>query len=544
MLARIAVFSLAILSFTSPARALTADDLLLIVNKNEPAGMELAQHYAKVRNVPDGRIVQVDVPAWNEIPSEQFERDVAEPVRVHLRKNELTTRVKCLVTFYGMPLRVAGHKFNEFDASELKAVTANLGDAEKALADVRTKAQALVKKLGATVEVPTGAPLDPAVEIERSLNAAGQAAERLPDAQARSKALGEVFDLLEQAAGDVGSINRLRSSNVPPSTRPVAQKTDALTLELDLRNARKELDELIGDRNVRNSRVSARKLSKRFGLIAEIGLLRAQQQWLTPGDTRSALDNELPLIMLGGYPRDRWLGNPLYFARPRIAGGPPVYMVTRIDGPTVDIARGLIDTAIATETTGLKGNVIVDQGPSLETDKPNTAYAAYDRSLATYANFLKEKTTLPLTFDQKRALIPPNTVNDIGLYVGWYSLRHYRPPGTFARGAVGYHIASAELVTLRDAEEKGWCKGMLTDGVIGTLGAVAEPYLHAFPQPQEFFPLLLTGRLTFAEVYWRTNPLTSWMIAVIGDPLYNPYKVAPVLEVKDLPENLRKVFEG
>ncbi|HRK31493.1 MAG TPA: hypothetical protein PLD59_10480, partial [Tepidisphaeraceae bacterium] len=68
-----------------------------------------------------------------------------------------------------------------------------------------------------------------------------------------------------------------------------------------------------------------------------------------------------------------------------------------------------------------------------------------------------------------------------------------------------------------------------------TLGAVSEPYLSAFPLADEYVPLLLTGKLTMAEVYWRTAPMTSWKIVVLGDPLYNPFKNAPAVELQALP---------
>lgn len=32
----------------------------------------------------------------------------------------------------------------------------------------------------------------------------------------------------------------------------------------------------------------------------------------------------------------------------------------------------------------------------------------------------------------------------------------------------------------------------------------------------------MTGKLKLAEVYWLTNPLVSWMNALVGDPLYTP----------------------
>ena len=65
-----------------------------------------------------------------------------------------------------------------------------------------------------------------------------------------------------------------------------------------------------------------------------------------------------------------------------------------------------------------------------------------------------------------------------------------------------------------------------------------EPLLGAFPLPEEFFPLLLTGKYTVAECYWRTNPLVSWRMTLICDPLYNPYQVNPQLDVGKLPAGL------
>jgi len=52
-----------------------------------------------------------------------------------------------------------------------------------------------------------------------------------------------------------------------------------------------------------------------------------------------------------------------------------------------------------------------------------------------------------------------------------------------------------------------WTGQMLKEGVAGTLGAVNEPYVTAFPFPDDFFPLLLTGKLSLAEVYWEDGPV-------------------------------------
>jgi uncharacterized protein (TIGR03790 family) len=155
---------------------------------------------------------------------------------------------------------------------------------------------------------------------------------------------------------------------------------------------------------------------------------------------------------------------------------------------------------------------------------------------------LKEKTTLKLIVDDGPEVLRADAVPEMALYCGWYSLRKYVPAFQFIRpGAVGYHVASFEMVSLRMPGEQGWVANLLRDGIGGTLGAVAEPYLGAFPNPDDFFPLLLTGKFTLAEVYWKTTPTLSWRMALVGDPLYRPYMVNPALKLEDLPERLRAV---
>ena len=57
-----------------------------------------------------------------------------------------------------------------------------------------------------------------------------------------------------------------------------------------------------------------------------------------------------------------------------------------------------------------------------------------------------------------------------------------------------------------------------------TLGPTGEPYVDAFPLPNEFFALLLTGRYSLAEAYAFTTRYISWRMVLFGDPLYNPWR--------------------
>ena len=50
---------------------------------------------------------------------------------------------------------------------------------------------------------------------------------------------------------------------------------------------------------------------------------------------------------------------------------------------------------------------------------------------------------------------------------------------------------------------------------------------------------MLTGKYTLVEAYYRTKPFNSWVMVLVGDPLYNPFKKNPALEEAGLPERLR-----
>jgi len=137
---------------------------------------------------------------------------------------------------------------------------------------------------------------------------------------------------------------------------------------------------------------------------------------------------------------------------------------------------------------------------------------------------------MDVTLDDKPELFGWGTCPDCALYCGWYSLTNYVDCCKFVRGAVAYHIASGEAVSLRDPKTRQWCKCLLEDGVAATLGPVAEPYTVGFPKPAELFGYLATGKYTLVECYYRTALFTSWMTVLVGDPPYNPYMNSPKLD--------------
>jgi uncharacterized protein (TIGR03790 family) len=277
------------------------------------------------------------------------------------------------------------------------------------------------------------------------------------------------------------------------------------------------------------------------GLLGSIRWIDEQQQLLDKNETQAAFDSELSLVYWPDYPLFLWQPNYLHYAYDRMMLRRPVVMVSRLAAPKIELVEKLIDTSIAIEKSGLSGKVYLDARSipfDAKEDKPGS-YGTYDQSLRDLAQRLKRHTSLDVVLDNKADLFQPGQCPEAAIYCGWYSLGKYVDAFTWQPGAVGYHMASSEAVDLLTPGSKLWCPAMLERGVAATLGPAFEPYLAAFPLPDDFFSLLLTGRYTLAEVFYRTQPFCSWSMMLIGDPLYNPFKNHPQLSADALPERLR-----
>jgi uncharacterized protein (TIGR03790 family) len=292
-----------------------------------------------------------------------------------------------------------------------------------------------------------------------------------------------------------------------------------------------------------NAQALTERRAEREALQGLLRPLEARRQFVSHAESEASVDSELSLLWWDTYELRRWQLNLLYFQVPEKvrAEKPPVVMVSRLDGPTVAIAKGLVDQAIEVEKAGLSGKVYFDARGIKFDPKADTGhgYGGYDESLREAAKLLREAGKMDVTLDDKPELFAAESCTDCALYCGWYSLMNYVPCCKFVRGAVAYHIASGEAVSLHNPKTKQWCKCLLEDGVAATLGPVAEPYTVGFPKPAEFFGYLVSGQYTLAECYWRTALFTSWMTVLIGDPLYNPYGKTPKLdtgEVKPSPK--------
>ncbi len=249
--------------------------------------------------------------------------------------------------------------------------------------------------------------------------------------------------------------------------------------------------------------------------------LQSQIDLIEGRETDASVDSELSMVLCGPYELYRWQPNRLN----KDAGenDANTIMVCRLDGPDAEIAMRLVDKAIAGERNGLKGTACIDSRGIENSSKPSVL-ARYDQSLRELAVIAKFRTSLIVKEERTSKLFEAGACPDTAIYCGWYSLRKYVDAFDFVDGAIGFHIASFEAVQLHDPNSTQWCPAMLKDGVTATIGAVAEPYLHSFPLPKDFFLELFEGRC-LVEAYYRTAPFNSWRLVLIGDPLYTPFKV-------------------
>lgn len=290
-------------------------------------------------------------------------------------------------------------------------------------------------------------------------------------------------------------------------------------------NGQKTLRQL--EENILQAKLSLKTLEETVGKESKeaknlrdvIELMQANIDLIQGKDTDASVDSELSMLMFGDYELWRWYPNRLN--KNSAYSDLRTLMVSRLDGPTEDICKSLIDKSVKAEQKGLHGVVYVDSGYSkLKTGIAE--YKQYDGSLNAFAANVEIRGKMKVVHEKTEQLFKPGSCPDAALYCGWYSLKHYIDSFDFADGAVGYHICSYEAQELRDTSSGQWCPNMLADGITATIGAVSEPYLTSFPKPDEFFSRLLDG-YCLAEAYYQTKPFNSWKMILIGDPLYKPF---------------------
>lgn len=526
----------------SAVAELTAGQVMIIANRNNPASVKVADHYAERRDIPSSQIVTFDLPLDETMNRADYERRLLTPLRKVLEERNLHRSIRTLVTVYGVPLRVTAPALTTEEQHWRRDADHRLAAAKTALEGIQRQADRLAPATeGAT---PPPARKDaPLLAYERHLLFLSKVDERVQLAAKRIETLalpaghrvsGSFEALLRQHQGSAGLAewrhHQALKGVVPEeadATRTRALYAEALqllssALDLPLRTKRNEY---------------YRDVERLYGAYGVYVLAMMELKLLSDEYADASVDSELSLLwwdrtMYGAAWRQP---NPLYHANKKPAQRGrreiPLLMVSRLDGSTASIAARLVDQAMKAEQEGVAGTVYLDARGLNQLD----TYGIYDKSLRDLDAFVSQQTTYrSLLENTETRFHRPGDAPDVALYVGWYRLRQYEDAFTFRPGAIGYHMASAEAMSLHNAEESGWCKNALEHGITATLGSTGEPYLDAFPEPLAFTALMLTGGYSLVESYYLTSRWVSWRMVLLGDPLYNPWKKKPAAKRSSL----------
>ncbi len=244
----------------------------------------------------------------------------------------------------------------------------------------------------------------------------------------------------------------------------------------------------------------------------------------------ASVDSELawlPLLKMN-IPLYGPLPNGVYGATNTAALNPTngILLVARLDGPNADIARGLVDKALAAERDGLWGRAYFD---ARGLDKTNS-YFLGDQWILGAAEICREL-GFETAVDNNPATFPADfPMSQIAIYCGWYdgnvSGPFTLPKVEFMPGAFAYHLHSFSAATIRSTNEF-WVGPLLAKGATCTMGCVNEPYLVLTPNFAAFLARWIGGGFTFGEAAWAAQPALSWQTTVVGDPLYRPFGKPP-----------------
>ena len=243
----------------------------------------------------------------------------------------------------------------------------------------------------------------------------------------------------------------------------------------------------------------------------------------------AAVDSELALLPIFGLPKGGYVPN-LFFDN-QVAGvkraGPELarnmILVTRLDGPTPSDVRRMIADTMTAEKNRLAGLAVVDTRGLTDVKDGYTSGDIWLRA----ARDALVRDGWDVKFDDKPEVLPAtDPCNQVALYLGWYhdgAIGPWiTPPNRFVPGAIAYHLHSFSAASVRNPTA-GWVGPLIAHGADATMGMVYEPYLALTPHEDIFVRRLLQGDY-FAEAAYASERGLSWMLTVVGDPLYRPFR--------------------
>ena len=125
--------------------ALEPGQVLVLANRNAKDSIGLARYYMDKRGVPDDQLLILWLTDRETCTREDYEKKVLAPVVRYLEKHEYKN-IRCLVTVYGVPLRVQAPVLTRAEREELEELKKKQAEARERLQAIGDDADAEIKK--------------------------------------------------------------------------------------------------------------------------------------------------------------------------------------------------------------------------------------------------------------------------------------------------------------------------------------------------------------------------------------------------------------
>jgi len=89
-------------------QAITANEVLIVINERSAISQRIGEHYRTVRGVPPYQVVRIHTEPTEEIERSTFTAEIAQPIAAHLLNQRLQDRILAIVLTKGVPLKIRG----------------------------------------------------------------------------------------------------------------------------------------------------------------------------------------------------------------------------------------------------------------------------------------------------------------------------------------------------------------------------------------------------------------------------------------------------
>jgi uncharacterized protein (TIGR03790 family) len=137
------------------AFAQSAENVLLVINGPSAASVQIGEHYARVRTVPQDNVLRLECDQSDQVTRAVYERQIERPIANWISRNAAHDRILYIVLTKGIPLRVAGS-----------------GGRQGTVASVDSELTLLYRKLSGRPIAPQGAIANPYFHAARAIEEA------------------------------------------------------------------------------------------------------------------------------------------------------------------------------------------------------------------------------------------------------------------------------------------------------------------------------------------------------------------------------------